>query len=237
MELQSLLKSEYLLLEYEEKRKNDRVKEIECVYTNGYKNYLWEKNRKKGGSPTEIINRKDMLQLDESLPEELEVFRKCVLKVKMNEIFNFNSKPNPSFLRDFFNFYPSWPHHISTIIGMEVDNAPQIENVFESEYTFPAKVLSSLKLSSSIELFCAEIFVKPLKEIINYNSELSLDFYHLYEPWMKRIKASAEKGPLHEMHKFMMQESKPDSKQMKKLKEEVAELIGKKSAEAEKLIG
>ena len=47
------------------------MKEIEYVYTNGFNNYLWEKNRNKNLGPMVIINRKDMLQLEESFPEEL----------------------------------------------------------------------------------------------------------------------------------------------------------------------
>ena len=73
-----------------------------------------------------IINRKDMLQLDENFPEELNIFRHCALKMKMNEVFNSNSKQNASFLRDFYNFYPNWTQHISDIIQMEIDNSPQI---------------------------------------------------------------------------------------------------------------
>lgn len=97
-----------------------------------------------------IINRKDILQIDEQLPDEIEIFRRHVLSMNMNEVFAINSKPNPIFLRDFYNFFTDWPRHISAIIKMEVDNAAQIENAFESEYTFPAKVLSSLKFSSNI---------------------------------------------------------------------------------------
>ena len=84
------------------------MKEIEYVYTNGFNNYLWEKNRKRGAAPMVIINRKDMLQLDENFPDELNTFRSHVLKIKMKEIFTINSKPNAAFLRDFYNFYPDW---------------------------------------------------------------------------------------------------------------------------------
>lgn len=73
----------------------------------------------------------------------------------MAQLFTVNSKANPIFLKDFYNFFTDWPRHISAVIKMEIDNAPQIENAFESEYTFPAKVLSSLKYCSNVELFCS----------------------------------------------------------------------------------
>lgn len=46
--------------------------------------------------------------------------------MKIPEIFTINSKPNATFLRDFYNFFSDWYRHISAIIKMEIDNATQI---------------------------------------------------------------------------------------------------------------
>ena len=56
------------------------------MYTNGFNNFLWEKNKSKSKvtAPIVIINRKDLLQIDEYLPDELEVFREALLNIKMN---------------------------------------------------------------------------------------------------------------------------------------------------------
>ena len=85
-----------------------------------------------------------------------------------------------------------------------------------------------MKFSSNIELFCSEIFTKPLKEIINYNSELTLDFNHIYEPWDKMISESAEKGLFPNLYRFINSGGDCEVKNMKKLKEEVADLMGKR---------
>jgi hypothetical protein len=38
--------------------------------------------------------------------------------MNMKELFSINSKPNVSFLRDFYNFFVDWQRHISQIIQM-----------------------------------------------------------------------------------------------------------------------
>ena len=79
-------------------------------------------------------------------------------------------------------------------------------------------MLSSLKFSSNIEMFCSEIFSKPLKEIISYNEELSLDFNHIYEPLLAKINSCADKGTFNTVYKFINR-TDGEVKNMKKLKE------------------
>lgn len=79
-------------------------------------------------------------------------------------------------------------------------------------------MLSSLKFSSNIEMFCSEIFRKPLKEIVGSNEELSLDFNHIYEPLHAKINSCVDKGPYHTVAKFINR-TDAEVKNMKKLKE------------------
>lgn len=46
--------------------------------------------------------------------------------MEMLKIFTVHSKPNQTFLRDFYNFFTDWQRHISDIIKMEIDSANQI---------------------------------------------------------------------------------------------------------------
>lgn len=56
------------------------------------------------------------------------------------------------------NFWPLWHMRIREIIELEVSSADRIEGSFESEYTFAAKVLASLRHNDRIQRFCTDIF-------------------------------------------------------------------------------
>lgn len=121
------------------------------------------------------------------------------------------------------NFWPLWHLRIREIIDLEIASADKIEGSFESEYTFAAKMLASLRLNDRIQRFCAEIFEPVLLELEAINEELVVDFSGLYDKWAEQL------GRLNALRRFV----EGGDPEWKAVRGEIEELFGRLKGEQE----
>lgn len=111
---------------------------------------------------------------------------------------------------------------------MQVDKCERVEETFESEYTFPSKVLSYLRHNDKIRRFCVKIFTKPLEELEAIEEELIVDFVMIYEKWSEII--FDNQGLLQDFMKGKF-DNKPS--EVKRLRAEIEVFYGKLKSDDE----